>query len=62
MTHLFLEDPDMILHQEVLVSLSWLGGRGESLVGTTEDQTLPRSHGAVSEDHHYHLQLVLGQQ
>merc|ERR1719239_437121 len=52
----------MILHQEVLVCLPRLGRRGEALVRTTKHQTVTRSHWAVSEDHHYHLQLVLGQQ
>ena len=61
MTHLFFEDSDMILHEEGLVSLPWLGRRGEALVRPTKHQTVTRSHGAVSEDHHYHLQLVFGQ-
>ena len=62
LTHLFFEDSDMILHQEVLVSLPWLGRRGEALVRTTKHQTVTRSYGAVSEDHHDDLQVVLRQQ
>ena len=62
MTHLFFEDSDMILHQFVLVSLPRLGRRGESLVRTTKHQTVTRSHGAVSEDHGDHLEVVAGAQ
>ena len=61
-THLLFEDPDMVLHQEVLVSLPGLGGGREALVGPTKHQTVSRSHWAVSEDHHYDLQSVFGQQ
>ena len=61
MTNLLLEDPDMVLHQDLLVRLPGLGGRGEALIRSTKHQTITRSHGAVSEDHHYHLQLVFGQ-
>ena len=58
-TNLLLEHPDMVLHQNLLVSLSRLGGRGEARVGTSKHQTLSRSHRTISEHHHDHFQLVL---
>ena len=61
LTNLLFEDPDVVLHQELLVRLPRLRGRGEALVRSTKHQTITRSHGTVSEDHHYHLQLVFGQ-